>query len=109
MLDCYCRAFDERASLWNSNQRNVMRVMSSLPKSKCEEGMQKSKKSNVHLFKLKISRFSGTIPDCYQHCDGFDAVIYKYKELCEVQKLRFIMSFLTGATKNVLADIKISN
>jgi hypothetical protein len=35
-------------------EEKFMRVMSSLTKSKCEEGVQKSQKSNVHLYKWRI-------------------------------------------------------
>ena len=65
--------------------------------------------SSIRLPKLEILSFNGDKLKWTEFWDSFEATIYKNTTISDIEKLNYLMSKLTGAAKQSVSGILLSN
>ena len=67
------------------------------------------KKVNVKLPKLELRKFNGKIYEWQEFWDGFCSVIHENEELANVDKFKYLKSFLEEPARSVIAGMPITD
>ena len=63
---------------------------------------------NVKLPKLELTKFSGEVHDFQEFWDGFQSAIHENQSLANVDKFKYLKSFLLEPAKSVIAGMPLA-
>ena len=64
---------------------------------------------NIKLPKLELSKFSGKVHEFQEFWDGFQSAIHENENLANVDKFKYLRSFLQEPAKNVIAGMPMTD
>ena len=70
---------------------------------------QQTRRVNIKLPKLELKKFGGKIHEFQEFWDGFQSAVHEKEGLADVDKLKYLKSFLAEPASNVIAGIPITD
>ena len=89
-----------------ASKENLVSIASG--ESDASNSSERRRRVTVKLPKLEIQKFAGQIHQWEEFWDGFCSAIHENDDLAQVDKLKYLKSFLVEPAKSVISGLKIT-